>query len=65
MTTANKNLDEMRTKALLGGCAKRIQKQHERGRLSARERINILVDKESSVWHDCTLCLYAPAKTLC
>ena len=47
MTTANKNLDEMRTKALLGGGAKRIQKQHERGRLSARERINILVDKES------------------
>jgi propionyl-CoA carboxylase beta chain len=47
MTTAIKNLDEMRTKALLGGGAKRIQKQHEKGKLSARERIDILIDKGS------------------
>jgi len=34
----------MNEKALLGGGADRIKKQHEQGKLSARERIDLLVD---------------------
>jgi len=47
MTTAIKHLDKMRSKALLGGGKKRIQKQHEKGKLTARERLDILLDKGS------------------
>ena len=47
MTTAIKHLDKMRSKALLGGGKKRIQKQHEKGKLSARERLTILLDRGS------------------
>ena len=47
MTTAIKRLDKMRTKALQGGGEKRIQKQHDKGKLSARERLNILLDRDS------------------
>mgnify|MGYP006102757039 CR=1 FL=1 len=47
MTTAINYLDEMRAKALEGGGKERIQKQHDKGKLSARERINILLDKNS------------------
>ena len=47
MTTANKNLDKMRSKAHLGGGKERIQKQHDKGKLTARERLNILLDKAS------------------
>ena len=33
----------------LGGGEKRIEKQHERGKLTARERINLLLDEDSFV----------------
>ncbi len=47
MTTAVKTLDAMRAKALEGGGKDRIQKQHDKGKLSARERLDILLDKNS------------------
>ena len=47
MTTAIKQLDDLRAKALQGGGADRIQKQHDKGKLSARERLDILLDKGS------------------
>ena len=45
-----KLLDGMRKKragAMLGGGQKRIDAQHERGKLTARERINLLLDEGS------------------
>src|SRR3954469_22180404 len=42
-------LDEMNAKALLGGGAERIKKQHEGGKLTARERIDLLLDPGSFV----------------
>ena len=47
MTTAIKQLDYLRAKALKGGGADRIQKQHDKGKLSARERLDVLLDKGS------------------
>lgn len=46
---ALKELDERREKALLGGGEARIEKQHKSGKLTARERIEILLDKDSFV----------------
>lgn len=43
-------ISEMRqrlSKIELGGGLKRIQKQHEQGKLSARERIALLIDEKS------------------
>jgi propionyl-CoA carboxylase beta chain len=45
-------LDELNEKALLGGGAERVKKQHEQGKLSARERIDLLVDPGSFVEMD-------------
>jgi propionyl-CoA carboxylase beta chain len=42
-------LDEMNAKAMLGGGEARIKKQHESGKLTARERIDLLVDPGSFV----------------
>ena len=42
-------LAERRKKAKLAGGEKRIKRQHERGKLTARERIDKLVDSESFV----------------
>src|SRR5450631_1748655 len=53
-------LDELNAKALLGGGAARIKKQHEGGKLTARERIDLLLDPGSFteigrfVTHRCT-----------
>ena len=47
MTTAIKYLDKLRTAALQGGGKKRIQTQHKMGKLTARERLDILLDKGS------------------
>jgi len=47
VTIAIKHLDKMRSKALLGGGKKRIQKQHDKGKLTARERLDILLDRGS------------------
>ncbi len=41
------HLREMRTKSRLGGGEERIEAQHKKGRLTARERIDLLLDKGS------------------
>ncbi|MDD3205492.1 MAG: acyl-CoA carboxylase subunit beta [Lachnospiraceae bacterium] len=43
------NLEEKRSTALLGGGQTRIDKQHKTGKLTARERIEILLDKDTFV----------------
>jgi propionyl-CoA carboxylase beta chain len=40
-----KHLEELEKKALLGGGEKRIKVQHDKGKLTARERISLLLDK--------------------
>ncbi len=40
-------LDRKNAEALLGGGEKRIAKQHEKGKLTARERLDLLLDKGS------------------
>ncbi len=42
-----RHLQEMRAKSRLGGCEARIEAQHKKGRLTARERIDLLLDKGS------------------
>ena len=42
-----KQLIEKREQARLGGGEKAIQKQHERGKYTARERIDMLLDEGS------------------
>mgnify|MGYP002633652119 FL=1 len=42
----------MRKRALLGGGQKRIDSQHKKGKLSARERLSILVDEGSFLEYD-------------
>lgn len=41
---ASRELEERRGKAILGGGALKIEKQHQQGKLTARERIEILLD---------------------
>ena len=40
-------LDELRQQAYLGGGQERIDRIHEKGRLTARERIHLLLDEGS------------------
>ncbi|MEG3638635.1 acyl-CoA carboxylase subunit beta [Magnetococcus sp. PR-3] len=53
-------LDDLRSQARLGGGQKRIDSQHARGKLTARERIEVLMDEGSFeeldmfVTHNCT-----------
>jgi acetyl-CoA carboxylase carboxyltransferase component len=42
-------LERMRAEALLGGGQDRIDQQHERGKLTARERLELLLDADSFV----------------
>jgi len=42
-----KKLETQRQRALIGGGEKRIEKQHARGSLTARERLDCLFDHES------------------
>jgi propionyl-CoA carboxylase beta chain len=44
MNDATKKLLELREKALQGGGPERIEAQHQKGKLTARERIDLLVD---------------------
>jgi propionyl-CoA carboxylase beta chain len=44
-----RRLQELREKTLEGGGAERIQRQHDRGKLSARERLDVLLDPGSFV----------------
>ena len=52
-------LDQMRGRAQMGGGKRRIDTQHSKGKLTARERIEVLLDEESFeewdmfVEHDC------------
>ena len=41
------NLEQKKQEALLGGGAKRIESQHKKGKLTARERIEVLLDTNS------------------
>lgn len=45
MSDGIKRLNEMKDNAKVGGGQNRIDKQHEAGKLTARERVNILVDQ--------------------
>jgi acetyl-CoA carboxylase carboxyltransferase component len=47
MLVVVEELDERRAGAKLGGGEKRIEAQHARGKLTARERIELLLDKSS------------------
>jgi propionyl-CoA carboxylase beta chain len=49
LTTPAQTLDAMDAKALLGGGEARIAQQHKRGKLTARERIDLLLDPGSFV----------------
>jgi methylmalonyl-CoA decarboxylase subunit alpha len=49
LTELTEQLHERREKARLGGGEEKIAKQHERGKLTARERIALLVDEGSFV----------------
>src|SRR6185369_14527921 len=55
-----RRLDELNARALLGGGQDRIKKQHESGKLTARERVDLLLDPGSFieldrlVTHRCT-----------
>ncbi len=43
------DLDQRRRELLLGGGAEKIEKQHRQGKLTARERLGLLLDPESFV----------------
>src|SRR3712207_2238329 len=45
-------LEKRRAEAELGGGAKRLKAQHEKGKLSARERLDLLLDEGSFVEFD-------------
>jgi propionyl-CoA carboxylase beta chain len=50
MTTNKERIEllrEMREKTLLGGGEERIRRQHEKGKMTARERLDLLLDKGS------------------
>ena len=47
-----KELEARREKAKLGGGQNRIESQHSKGKLTARERINLLLDEESFEEYD-------------
>tara|TARA_B100001123_G_scaffold195948_1_gene223329 strand:- start:2155 stop:3744 length:1590 start_codon:yes stop_codon:yes gene_type:complete len=42
-----RDLESKRSTAMLGGGQQRVDQQHDRGKLTARERINLLLDKDS------------------
>lgn len=43
----SKRLEEMRARSRLGGGVERIEAQHKKGRFTARERLDLLLDKGS------------------
>jgi acetyl-CoA carboxylase carboxyltransferase component len=47
MAGISKSLDELKKSALLGGGDQRVQKQHNQGKFTARERITQLLDPDS------------------
>lgn len=49
MTDPTQRLSEMREKALVGGGQKRIDSQHAKGKMTARERVDFFLDEGSFV----------------
>ena len=49
MINHQSDLENRRQEALLGGGQPRIDRQHERGKLTARERVTVLLDEDSFV----------------
>jgi acetyl-CoA carboxylase beta subunit len=47
MKNLTKRINDVKDKARLGGGQKRLDKQHEKGRLTARERLEVLLDEGS------------------
>jgi propionyl-CoA carboxylase beta chain len=47
MTKAEEKLHALRAESLLGGGQQRIESQHSKGKLTARERIELLLDENS------------------
>ena len=47
LTDHTKALQSIREAAIKGGGEKRIKAQHEKGKLTARERLDLLLDKGS------------------
>ena len=47
MKDIRENLEERRASARMGGGERRIEAQHKRGKLTARERLELLMDKGS------------------
>ncbi|XP_006637759.1 propionyl-CoA carboxylase beta chain, mitochondrial [Lepisosteus oculatus] len=50
--SVQERIDKKRKAALVGGGQKRIDAQHKRGKLTARERIELLLDPDSFVEYD-------------
>uniref|UniRef100_A0A8D0ANK2 Propionyl-CoA carboxylase beta chain, mitochondrial n=1 Tax=Sander lucioperca TaxID=283035 RepID=A0A8D0ANK2_SANLU len=50
--SVKERIDKKRTAALVGGGQKRIDAQHKKGKLTARERVELLLDPESFVESD-------------
>jgi len=50
--SVRKKIEETRKKALLGGGQQRIDNQHKKGKLTARERIHLLCDPDTFVEYD-------------
>src|SRR5947209_20073363 len=60
-STAAERLEEIGAelaKALAGGGAKYVERHHERGKLTARERIELLVDADAPFLELCPLAAY-------
>ncbi|WAR28002.1 PCCB-like protein, partial [Mya arenaria] len=53
--SVKRRIDKARDASLLGGGQKRIDKQHQKGKLTARERINLMLDPGSFVEYDAFL----------
>ena len=54
-------IDAELAKALAGGGTKYVERQHDRGKLTARERIELLVDADSPFLELCPLAAYGSA----
>jgi propionyl-CoA carboxylase beta chain len=52
MATTIDELEARRAKAIAGGGDKRVAAQHAKGRLTARERLTVLLDRDSLEEHD-------------
>ena len=66
-------LSKLRQQSQLGGGQKRIEQQHAKGKLTARERIALLLDKDTfqeldpfvTPWSTVARCTFLPRTLLC